>query len=287
MPSSCAAACVRSSVAAPLIGAAVDHRHGQRPAGVGDRDRSAARQRAVGDADDRARQRLAAGGVVAVEAGPVPGGDDGVEHRHAPGGRRAQRARRGHGRLRRERRARDAQRELARAARRPGDREGAAGVPRSRSRSSSTRARPREPAATRCVRPPTAASRSTSTFWPRISVAGAIAIAPAVDCRSGRGHGSRRAGRRRWLRRRRRRPRPRAARASRRRCRAGTSRWLSVRARSTRTVFTVAYGVSCRARALCATAVLRPIRPRGDSPHRVPRPPRADARRLGVGGARV
>jgi hypothetical protein len=52
------------------VGTAIDHRHRQRLTVVADRYRRAARQRAIGDADDVLGQLLAAGRAVAVEAGP-------------------------------------------------------------------------------------------------------------------------------------------------------------------------------------------------------------------------
>ena len=54
------------------VGPAVDHRHRDRAAAVAERDARAAGQRAVRHAHRARRQRTAAGGRVAVQAGPVP-----------------------------------------------------------------------------------------------------------------------------------------------------------------------------------------------------------------------
>ena len=60
--------------------AAVDHRDGDAAALVEHRDLRAARERLVGDAEQRAAHLDAAGRPAAVEAGAVPGG-----HRRAGG----------------------------------------------------------------------------------------------------------------------------------------------------------------------------------------------------------
>ena len=68
--------------------AAVDDRGEDRGRAVVDGDDGAARERAVGDADERLGQLDPAGGLVAVEAGAVPGGDRGAEDRERELGRR-------------------------------------------------------------------------------------------------------------------------------------------------------------------------------------------------------
>ena len=74
-PSFRAVAAVRSYSRAPDVGAAVDHRHADAPAVVAQRDLRAARQRLVRDAELGVAQRAAAAGLLAVEAGAVPGGE--------------------------------------------------------------------------------------------------------------------------------------------------------------------------------------------------------------------
>ncbi len=61
-------------VAAGDVGAAVDHRDGDRAAAVAQPDHRPAGERAVGDAERARRQRAAAGDAVAVEARAVVGG---------------------------------------------------------------------------------------------------------------------------------------------------------------------------------------------------------------------
>ena len=84
----------RGEVVARAVGerAAVDDGHGDRLAGEEDRDRRAARQGAVGDAEQRVAHDLSARGVLAVEARAEPGraggpvdGDAGGERRGVGG----------------------------------------------------------------------------------------------------------------------------------------------------------------------------------------------------------
>ena len=80
----------RGEVVARAVGErpAVDDRHGDRLAGEEDRHRRAARQRAVGDAEQRVAHHLSARGVAAVEAGAEPGRTGGAVDRDAGGQRR-------------------------------------------------------------------------------------------------------------------------------------------------------------------------------------------------------
>src|SRR5438552_9072437 len=55
------------------VRAAVDDRHDERPRSIGERQERAARQAEVRDPEDLGRIRLAAGGLVPVEPGSVPG----------------------------------------------------------------------------------------------------------------------------------------------------------------------------------------------------------------------
>src|ERR671912_286567 len=61
------------------VGPAVDDRDEDARAAVGDLDERSARQRLVRDANEVLREGLAAGGLVAVQAGAVPGGHAGLE----------------------------------------------------------------------------------------------------------------------------------------------------------------------------------------------------------------
>ena len=274
MPSSSAARARQVERRRAAVGAAVDHGNHERLAVVGQRHRRPAGQRAVGDADDRAAHDLAAGRVAAVEPGPVPGRDDLPVDRQRRLRRRDQcvgRGARGDGRARRSRLAASAGRRGARASRGHRFRR----RPRRRARRSASPSSSAPGARRRRRRSSTAATPLADVTSPTAIVDGATAERAGAGERPGRprGAGACRSGA----------VAPpvgalpanatagstRSADAD---AREAPSGCLNVCAQLAYTV-TVAYGVSCRARASCARAV-RPAHspPRRRAPHLGPPP---------------